>query len=84
MKFSELIGYNMRKILLEKSCAKCGEETMPRPISKKSQFVFVVCQVEGYRKALKLSCRQLAITSYIAFLKNKKRSGSSVLASFYA
>ena len=48
MKFSELIGYNIRKILLEKSCTKCGEETIPRPISKKSQFVFVVCQVEGY------------------------------------
>ena len=36
------------------------------------QFVPVVCQVEGYRNMLKLSCRSLAFTSYKASLKNKK------------
>ena len=33
------------------------------------QFVFIICQVEGYQNILKLSCRPLAFTSYKAFLK---------------
>ena len=32
------------------------------------QFVFIVCQVEGYQNILKLTCRQLAFTWYKAFL----------------
>ena len=49
------------------------------------QFVFNVCQVEGYRFILKLSCRPLALnTSFKAFLKNKKRSGASLPESFFA
>ena len=35
IKFGKLIKYNMRNIFLEKSCKKCGEETVPRPFSKK-------------------------------------------------
>ena len=35
MKFSQLIEYNMRNIFLEKSFAKYGGETNPRPFSKK-------------------------------------------------
>ena len=31
MKFSHLLEYNMRNIFLEKSHAKCGGETIPRP-----------------------------------------------------
>ena len=43
----------------------------------------MVCQVEGYRNVLKLSCRPLAFVLYKAFLKkNKKRSGASLPASF--
>ena len=38
MKFSQLIEYNMRNIFLEKSCKKCGGETIPRPFSKKSKW----------------------------------------------
>ena len=38
------------------------------------QFVFIVYQVEGYWKILKLICRLLTITSHKAFLKNIKRS----------
>ena len=58
----------MRNILLEKSYIKYGKETSPRPYSEKLklrisldqlsnfiQFVFIVCQVEGYRNILKLS-----------------------------
>ena len=34
MKFGQLIEYNMRTIFPEKSFAKCGGETDPRPSSK--------------------------------------------------
>ena len=37
-KLSQLIGCNMRNIFLEKSYTKCGEETIPRSISKKSKL----------------------------------------------
>ena len=32
--FGQLIPYNIRNILLEKSCTKCGRGTIPRPFSK--------------------------------------------------
>ena len=35
MKSGQLIEYNMRNIFIEKSDTKCGEETNPRPFSKK-------------------------------------------------
>ena len=38
------------------------------------QLVFIVCQIEGYRNILKLSCRSLPFYSYTVFLKNKNRS----------
>ena len=34
VKFGQLIEYNMRKIFLEKSYAKCGGETIPKPFPK--------------------------------------------------
>ena len=37
MKLGQLLAYNMRNIFLEKSCTKCGEETIPRLFSKKSK-----------------------------------------------
>ena len=33
--FGQLIEYNMRNILLEKSYTKCGSETIPKSFSKK-------------------------------------------------
>ena len=48
------------------------------------QFVFIVCQVEGYQNMLKLNSKQLAFTSYKAFLKKQRRSGTSFPASFSA
>ena len=47
-------------------------------------FVSIVCQVEEYRKSLKLNCWPFAFTSYMAFSKNKKRSCTSLSASFSA
>ena len=38
MKFGQLIEYNMRNIFVEKSYTKCGGETIPRPLSKKSKL----------------------------------------------
>ena len=58
MKFGQLIECNMRIIFLEKSYTKCDGLTNPRQFSKILklsmscqgfiQFVFIVCQVEGY------------------------------------
>ena len=38
MKFGQLIEYNMRNIILEKSYTKFGGETITMHISKKSKF----------------------------------------------
>ena len=82
----------MKIIFLEKSYTKCGVEK-PDPFLKNQnraylwiniQFIFIACQVQGYRNILKLSCRPLAFTSFKAFLKNKKRSGTSVFDPFSA
>ena len=35
MRFGQVIEHNMRNIFLENSYKKCGEETSPRPFSKK-------------------------------------------------
>ena len=92
MKLAQLIGYNMRNIFVEKWYTKCGREAIPWPFSKKWKlsisldqyskvflyFVLVVCHVEDYWKWLKLSCISFAVTSYKAFLKNKKRSETSL------
>ena len=48
------------------------------------EFVVIICQVEGYQIILKRSCRPFAFTSFKAFLKNKKRSGTSLPALFSA
>ena len=92
MKFGQLIKLNRVNIFLEKPYTKCDGDATPRSktehISDQEyyvlQFVFTVCQVEVYWNTLKLSCRPLAFTSSKAFLKNKKRSGTSLPASFFA
>ena len=38
MKFGQLIEYNMRNIFVEKSHTKCAEETISRPLPKKSNL----------------------------------------------
>ena len=45
------------------------------------QLAFNAYQAEDYRSLPKLCCRPLAFISYYAFLKNKKRSGTSFPAS---
>ena len=84
----------MRSIFLQKSYTKYGAEYSPRPFSEKwklsisldqlakvsdSFFYCTVCHTEGYQNILKLGCIPLA-----AFLKNKKRSGTSLPILFSA
>ena len=49
LKFGQLIVYNMRNILLEKSYAKCDRETISRPFSKKSKLSI---SLDQYSKVL--------------------------------
>ena len=80
MECSHLIQNNTKNIILEKLYTISDEETILRLFSIKSklntclnywlqvsQFAFIVCQVEGYLKILKLSCRPHAVTSCKAF-----------------
>ena len=38
VEIGQLIEYNMRNISVEKFYTKCGEETIPRPFSKKTKL----------------------------------------------
>ena len=38
MKFGQLIEYNMKNIIVEKSYTKCAGESIPRPLSKKMKI----------------------------------------------
>ena len=38
MKFGQSVEYN-KNIFLDKPCAKCGREIIPRPYSKKLKFI---------------------------------------------
>ena len=48
------------------------------------QFVFIVCQVDSYQNTLKLRFRSLGFASYKVFLRNKRRSKTSLPSSFFA
>ena len=41
MTFGQLIEYNMSNIFAEKSYTKCDGETIPRPLSKKSNLAYI-------------------------------------------
>ena len=96
VKFGQLIECTTRNIFLENSYTKRGVETIPRSFSKKTKLSIYLIQqskilyslfllyfqVEGYGNILKLSCRPLAFTSHITFLKDKKRSATSLPGSF--
>ena len=70
-------------ISLEKPFLKCGRETIPRSIFKKSKLSIYLDQLSKVLYSLlllhaklraiklKLSCRALAFTSYKAFLKKE-------------
>ena len=49
MKFGQLIEYDMRNILLEKSYTKRGRETIPKPFFNKSKLSI---SLDQYSKVL--------------------------------
>ena len=79
MKFGQLIEYNMRNIFVEKSYTKYGRETISRPFPKKSKLL-----IKGPSKYSETKLQNTCFYLYNAFLKNKKRSGTSLSASFSA
>ena len=97
MKFGQLIEYNMRNIFLENHTQDVVEKLSPDPLLKNENWAYLlinylkfytVCFYHmpswGYQNMLRLSSKPLAITSYKAFLKNKKRSGIRLPASISA
>ena len=93
MEFGQLIEHNMETFFLENHTQIAMEILFPDPFLKNqnwaylwikrfTQIVFTVNQVEDNQNILTPNCRLLAFTSYKAFLKNKKRSGTSLLPHF--
>ena len=74
----------MEKLFLDSFLKKSKLSISLINILKFIYFVFIICQVEDYRNWFKLSCRPLVFTSSKAFLKSKRRSGTSLPASFSA
>ena len=95
--FVQLIQHNMGNIFLEiplQNVVKKVSQILFLKIKIEhisgsigfTQFVLIICQVEGYQKMLKLNCRPLVSTSYKASPKQGKRSetiASIALVIFY-
>ena len=79
MKFGQLIDYNVRNIFLKKTYTKCDGETSLRPFYFSCMSKLRPIEIYWIEAA-----RPPALTSYKAFLKNKKRSGTSLSVSFSA
>ena len=67
------------------------KKLFPDPFPKNQHWAYlwinslkVLCLVQSYLKMLKLSCIPLALSSYKAFLKNRKKSRTSLHALFSA
>ena len=96
MKFGQLIEYNIKNIFSWKIIQRMWWRNYFQTLFWKikighisgsivysfTQFMFIICQVEGYQNILKLSRKPLACTSYYIFLRNDKRSRTSLPASF--
>ena len=86
VKYGQLMEYNMKNILLEKSCTKYGGETSLRSLFKKSKLnipldqqsetlhslFWLYVQVEIYQNMIKLRCWPLHLTLCKAILKTKR------------
>ena len=96
MKFGQLIEHSMKNIFLGKSYTKFDGGASPRPFYKKSKLnirstvrnviilLLLYVLVEIYENILKRSWWPPVFTLYKAFLKNKKRSGTSLSVSICA
>ena len=85
MKFRQLIVHNKRNLFFQKSFTKYGGETSPNQFFKNSKFnVSLDRHFEVLYGLFLLQVQECLFdfTSYKAFLKNKKGSGTSLTASF--
>ena len=96
MKLGQLIEYNMKKKKKEKSHTQNAVEILfPDPFLKNQSWPYLWINSQkfytacfycmpgwGLSKYIKLRCRPLAFISCKAFLKNKKRSRTSLPVSF--
>ena len=62
--FAQLIEYNMRNLIFQKSCLKYCGETIPRPFSKKSKFSMSLDQEEVLYSLFLLYTKLRAIKVY--------------------
>ena len=85
----------MRNLFLEKSYPKCGEEASPRQFYKNQKWIstsvvwnvksfFIACSSRSLPKYTKIKMLPTGFYLNKAFLKCKKRSGTSLPASFSA
>ena len=92
-----LVEYSLRNIFLENHTQNVVEKLFPDPFLKNQNWanlcvnslkfysVCFYCMLSwGLSKYIEINCKPLTFTSHKAFLKNKKRSGTSLPASFSA
>ena len=77
--FAQLIEHNSGNIFLEESYTKCGAETIPRPFLKNQNRAYLWVNILKF-----YIFRFDYLASFFSFYKNKKRSGTSLPASFSA
>ena len=95
MNVGQLIEYKRGKTFFKNHTQNEVEKLFPDPFLKNQNwayywinslsfkhFAFIICQVEGYLKILKLSCRPLAFTSKKPFLKARRVLGLVSLRHF--
>ena len=95
VKVGHIIEYNMKTILNKKSFLKCDRETIPDLFLKYQNWAYLwinslkfytVCcycmPSPGLSNYIKSKLQTTCFTSYKAFLKYKKRHGSSLLLHF--
>ena len=97
MKFGQLMNIAWEQFFLKNHIQNIEEKLFPDLFLKRQYWSYLWINNLGsaasfycmsswgiHRYALKLSCRPPAFTSYKAFSRNKKRSGTSIIASFSA
>ena len=54
MQFGQLIEYNMRKVLLKKSCTKCGEKLFSDPFLKSPNWLYLWIIINKIMRSLNI------------------------------
>ena len=97
MEFGQLTEYNMRNIFLVKSYTKCGRETNSRSFSKNQNWAYLWINILKFyifcfnclpswdlSKVIETKLQIICFYLIKALLRNKKRSETSLPASFSA